>query len=97
MRAAGTGFVIDRAGLILTNSHVVEEATKIEIDFFGDEEGVYYAAKILGRDRLTDSACSSSSNVRPRNSQSRRSETPARWHPAIGSWPSVTRLDSVTQ
>ena len=56
VRAAGTGFVIDRAGLILTNNHVVAEATKIEIDFFGDEEGVYYEAQVLGRDRLTDSA-----------------------------------------
>ena len=50
VQAAGTGFVIDAAGLILTNNHVVEDATKIEIDFFGDEEGVVYEARILGRD-----------------------------------------------
>ena len=56
VQAAGTGFVIDQAGLILTNNHVVEEASKIEIDFFGDEDGVYYEAKILGRDQLSDSA-----------------------------------------
>ena len=56
VQAAGTGFVIDSSGLILTNNHVVEDATKIEIDFFGDEEGNYYEAKILGRDPLTDSA-----------------------------------------
>ena len=56
VQAAGTGFVIDRSGLILTNNHVVEDATKIEIDFFGDEEGVYYEAQVLGRDPLTDSA-----------------------------------------
>ena len=52
----GTGFVIDDSGLILTNNHVVAEATKIEIDFFGDEEGTYYEARVLGRDPLTDSA-----------------------------------------
>ena len=34
VQAAGTGFVIDSSGLILTNNHVVEDATKIEIDFF---------------------------------------------------------------
>ena len=56
VQAAGTGFVIDQSGLILTNNHVVEDTTKIEIDFFGDEEGVYYEAQVLGRDPLTDSA-----------------------------------------
>ena len=56
VQAAGTGFVIDDSGLILTNNHVVAEATTIEIDFFGDEDGVFYEAKILGRDPLTDSA-----------------------------------------
>jgi serine protease Do len=56
VRAAGTGFVIDKTGLILTNNHVVEGASKIEVDFFGDEDGIYYDARILGRDPLTDSA-----------------------------------------
>ena len=54
-RAAGTGFVIDRAGYILTNNHVVEDATKIEVRFFGDDDEAY-EAKVVGRDRLTDSA-----------------------------------------
>ena len=53
---AGTGFVIDANGLILTNNHVVEDATKIEIDFFGDDVDLVYEARILGRDPLTDSA-----------------------------------------
>ena len=53
--AAGTGFVIDQAGYILTNNHVVEEATKIEITFFGDDDETY-EARVVGRDRLTDSA-----------------------------------------
>ena len=52
----GTGFVVDESGLILTNNHVVAEATKIEIHFFGDEEGTSYEARVLGRDPLTDSA-----------------------------------------
>ena len=53
--AAGSGFIINKEGFILTNNHVVEGATKIEVQFF-DEEDSYYAAKVVGRDPLTDSA-----------------------------------------
>ncbi len=52
--ASGTGFVIDQAGYIVTNNHVVEGATKIEVFFLDDDEA--YQAHIVGRDRLTDSA-----------------------------------------
>ena len=54
--AAGTGFIISKAGFILTNNHVVEGATKIEVNLFGDDEDVSYQARIVGRDPLTDSA-----------------------------------------
>jgi serine protease Do len=54
--AAGTGFVISRDGLILTNNHVVEGATSIEVSLYGDEDGVVYKARTVGRDPLTDSA-----------------------------------------
>ena len=56
VQSAGTGFVIDPSGLILTNNHVVEDATAIQIDFFGDEDDLLYDAEVLGRDQLTDSA-----------------------------------------
>jgi serine protease Do len=55
-RAAGTGFIISRDGSILTNNHVVEDATKIEVSLYADEADVSYKAKVIGRDALTDSA-----------------------------------------
>jgi serine protease Do len=54
-QGAGTGFIIDKSGLILTNNHVIDGATRIEVAFFGDNDD-YYDAKVLGRDPLTDSA-----------------------------------------
>jgi len=56
VQAAGTGFIIDKAGFILTNNHVVEGANKIEVSLYGEGEDQEYAAKIIGRDPLTDSA-----------------------------------------
>jgi len=56
VQAAGTGFIIDKAGFILTNNHVVEGATKIEVSLFGEEADQEYAARVVGRDPLTDSA-----------------------------------------
>jgi serine protease Do len=55
-QAAGTGFVISKDGFILTNNHVVEGATKIEVSLFGEESDVYHEARVIGRDPLTDSA-----------------------------------------
>ncbi|HWP99786.1 MAG TPA: PDZ domain-containing protein [Vicinamibacterales bacterium] len=58
--SAGTGFVIDESGLILTNNHVIEGANRILVSLYsggrtpGPREE--YAAKVLGRDPLTDSA-----------------------------------------
>ena len=54
--AAGTGFIISKDGLILTNNHVIEDATKIEVSLFGEDGDQTYAAKLVGKDALTDSA-----------------------------------------
>jgi serine protease Do len=54
-QAAGSGFIINKEGFIITNNHVVEGASKIEVQFFDDEDN-YYEAKVVGRDPLTDSA-----------------------------------------
>ena len=56
VQAAGTGFIIDKAGFILTNNHVVEGATKIEVSLYGEDSDHEYAAKVIGRDPLSDSA-----------------------------------------
>jgi serine protease Do len=53
---AGTGFIVDKAGFILTNNHVVENATKITVEIFGEDDGAEFNAKVVGRDPLTDSA-----------------------------------------
>ena len=53
--AAGTGFIVSKEGFILTNNHVVEDATKIEVYLYGDDE-TPYAARVVGHDQLTDSA-----------------------------------------
>jgi serine protease Do len=56
VQAAGTGFIIDKSGLILTNNHVVEGASKIKVSLYGEDEDQEYDAKIVGRDPLSDSA-----------------------------------------
>ena len=53
---AGTGFVIDKSGYILTNNHVIEGADKITVAFVGAARNEEYAAKVVGHDALTDSA-----------------------------------------
>ena len=51
--ATGSGFVIDKAGDILTNAHVVAGAVKVTVQF-SDNKTV--DAKIVGRDTSTDLA-----------------------------------------
>jgi len=53
-RSLGSGFIIDADGSILTNNHVVENASKIVVKLAGDEQD--YEAKVIGRDAKTDIA-----------------------------------------
>ena len=49
----GSGFVIDPAGVIVTNNHVIESADEIIVTF---SDGAKYEASLIGRDPKTDLA-----------------------------------------
>src|SRR6266545_4485343 len=52
-RALGSGFVMDKAGHILTNEHVVAGAKSVQVSFSDNES---LKAKIVGSDPSTDVA-----------------------------------------
>ena len=52
-KGAGSGFVIDAAGYIVTNNHVVGNADRIVVSF---SDGTDLPARVVGTDRLTDVA-----------------------------------------
>jgi serine protease Do len=52
-RSLGSGFIINREGYIVTNNHVVENASDIKVSLSDKEE---YDAKVIGRDPRTDVA-----------------------------------------
>jgi len=54
-RAAGTGFIIDTNGLILTNKHVVPDGTST-VEVVTADGTKYENVKIIGRDPLNDLA-----------------------------------------
>jgi S1-C subfamily serine protease len=51
--ASGSGFVIDTAGHIITNYHVIEGAREVQVNFSGDDR---MDAKVIGSDPSTDIA-----------------------------------------
>ncbi len=51
--AQGSGFIIDPAGYIVTNNHVVDGATDVSVTL---TDGSKYKAKVIGRDAKTDLA-----------------------------------------
>jgi len=51
--ALGSGFIIDPAGYIVTNNHVVDHADKVTVIFQDDSR---HPAKVIGRDPKTDLA-----------------------------------------
>jgi serine protease Do len=53
-RSLGSGVILDKKGYILTNNHVIEQATKIQVQLNGDQ--TLYTAKVVGTDEETDLA-----------------------------------------
>jgi serine protease Do len=53
-RSLGSGVIVDKRGYILTNNHVIEQATKIQVQLNGDT--TKYTAKLVGADDDTDLA-----------------------------------------
>jgi serine protease Do/2-alkenal reductase len=51
--ALGSGFVIDPAGYIVTNNHVIDGATSVTVTF---QDGTILPAQVVGRDRRGDLA-----------------------------------------
>jgi serine protease Do len=53
-RSLGSGIIVDKKGFILTNNHVIEQATKIQVQL--NTEPTLYTAKVVGVDKETDLA-----------------------------------------
>ncbi len=53
VQSLGSGFVVDPRGFIVTNNHVVGEATDIQVNF---DSGLTLPAKLVGKDEATDLA-----------------------------------------
>jgi serine protease Do len=51
--ALGSGFIIDPAGYVVTNNHVIDDATDIQVTL---SDGTTVAAHVVGRDSKTDIA-----------------------------------------
>ena len=52
-QSLGSGFIIDKAGIVVTNNHVIENADQITI-YLSNEDS--YEAEVIGRDAKTDIA-----------------------------------------
>jgi serine protease Do len=53
-RSLGSGVIVDKRGFILTNNHVVDQATKVQVSLNGEQTP--YTAKVIGIDEETDLA-----------------------------------------
>ena len=53
-RSLGSGVILDKSGYILTNNHVIDQASKIQVTLDGDT--TKYTAKLIGADEESDLA-----------------------------------------
>jgi serine protease Do len=53
-RSIGSGVIVDKKGFILTNEHVIDDATRIQVSLDGDSRR--FTAHVIGSDKDTDLA-----------------------------------------
>jgi serine protease Do len=53
VQGAGSGFIVDPSGLVVTNNHVIGNATRVVVSL---QDGQEYQARVVGADELTDLA-----------------------------------------
>jgi serine protease Do len=53
-RSIGSGVIVDKKGFILTNEHVIDDATRIQVSLDGDSR--HFTARVIGSDKDTDLA-----------------------------------------
>jgi serine protease Do len=53
VQGAGSGFIIEPSGIVVTNGHVVGNATRVTVT---THDGTDYVARVIGADELTDIA-----------------------------------------
>ncbi len=83
----GSGFVIDKNGMILTNHHVIDNNVKVLVKFNNDPRE--YEAKVLGSDEPTDVAliqvdAALAKNLRPVTLGSSKTTKVGQWVLAVG-------------
>lgn len=83
----GSGFVIDKNGMILTNHHVIDNNVKVIVKFNNDPRE--YEAKVLGSDEATDVAliqvnAAEAKNLRPVTLGRSKTTKVGQWVLAVG-------------
>jgi len=56
VQGSGTGFIVSEDGYIVTNYHVVKDASEIKVEIYGDSVEKEYKAELIGYDHQTDIA-----------------------------------------
>lgn len=83
----GSGFVIDKNGMMLTNHHVIDNSVKVIVKFNNDPRE--YEAKVIGSDEATDVAliqvnAAEAKNLRPVTLGRSKTTKVGQWVLAVG-------------